>query len=330
MNSCKNVSINVAKILLGVILFLPINSQGKIIERVLSIVNSQPVLLSDKIRLEKKITNEGLIDDTLLQIYDKQNLSTDSSVQINYLIDEKILDNEIKKQSLDVTIERVELEIRNILRNKRMNYAQLKDLLKEKGASLSDYQAFIKSSLERQSLIEKEVTSKIKISDEDVAAYFLSQKGPQKNQIYEYQVSHILFLSSNGGEGEARNRAEKGLLKIKEGQSFDKVAEQYSEDPNFSQGGLLGNFRTGEMRKEIENAISSLDPGQTSALVKSSIGFQIFKVLKKTASIDPLLEQKKEEYRSKLFTEAFRRQFNNWLIQKRSDAFIRINEFKDS
>ena len=58
---------------------------------------------------------------------------------------------------------------------------------------MSQYQDFIKTSLERQSLIEKEVTSKIRISDEDISSYYLAKKGPEATQTFEYTLSHILF-----------------------------------------------------------------------------------------------------------------------------------------
>ena len=44
---------------------------------------------------------------------------------------------------------------------------------------MSQYQDFIKTSLERQGLIEHEVTSKIRISDEDISSYYLAKKGRQ-------------------------------------------------------------------------------------------------------------------------------------------------------
>src|SRR5690606_24488382 len=112
--------------------------------------------------------------------------------------------------------------------------AQLKEALVRQGSSFSEYQAFIKKSLERQSLLEKEIRSRIKISDEDISTHYLKEKGIQSSQIFEYDLAHILFLPQNGGEEAAKERAEQTLKRLKNSSiSFDKIASQYSEDPNF-------------------------------------------------------------------------------------------------
>lgn len=304
-------------------------ASGKIIERTVAIVNDQAILLTDVDKFKQKLNSQGLVDDALLQLSDRTQLVKDRGALINYLVDEALIDTEVKKKNLDVTFERVEQEIRSILRNKRLTRNQLKDLLAEKGTSMSDYQAFIKTSIERQSLIEREVSSRIKVSDEDVAAHFQSVKGHKTAQAYEFSLAHILFLPSNGGEKAARARAESVLEKLKGSNSFEKSAEQFSEDPNFSQGGFLGNFKSGEMIKEIEDGVKGLNAGELSQPIKTKMGVHIVKVLKKTVTADPELDEKREEIRSQLFAEAFKRQFRSWLRQRRDDAFIRLNEAGD-
>jgi len=304
-------------------------ASAKTVERVVAIVNDQVLLLSDVENFRKKLTTDGLVDDALVAMADKDRLIKDRQSLINFLIDEKVLDSEVKKRGLEITFERVEQEIRNILKNRHINRNQLKDVLAEKGASMADYQAFIKASLERQSLIEREVSSRIKISDEDIAGHYLRTKGPRLNQAYEYSLAHILFLPSNGGEKAARARATKAIGKIKGGEAFERVAEQSSEDPNFSKDGFLGDFRTGEMTKEIEEGVRGLNIGDVSGPIKTRLGIHVVKVLKKKVTGDPELEDKKEQLRSVLFADAFKRQFRSWLDQRREEAFVRINAGPD-
>ena len=92
------------------------------------------------------------------------------------MVDEHIIDDEVKKQNLSVTIERVEQEINSIQSRNNLTRDQLKEALKREGTNFSDYQDFIKKRLERQSVIEKAITSKIKISDEDVASLYEVKK----------------------------------------------------------------------------------------------------------------------------------------------------------
>ncbi|MGE0763215.1 MAG: peptidylprolyl isomerase [Bdellovibrionales bacterium] len=305
-------------------------ASAKIIERIITVVNDRVILQSDVDSFRKKLTGEGLVDDALLQLVDRKILVKDRQALINYLIDEAVIDSEVKKRGLDITFERVEQEIRNILRSRQLTRAQLREVLAQKGTSMSDYQAFIKTSIERQSLIEREVSSRIKISDEDVAAHYANVKGVKSNQAYEYSLAHILFLPSNGGEKAARERATQVKKKLKDNLPFEKLAEQNSEDPNFSQGGLLGNFKSGEMLKEIEEGVRGLNVGDISNPIKTRMGIHLVKVLKKTVTSDPELDSKKEQIRGQLFAEAFKRQFRSWLNQRRDEAFVRINDVADA
>lgn len=316
---------------LGLVILVSISpsSPAKVIERVVAVVNDQVLLQSDVEAFRKKISGEGLVDDALIQLADKSKLLKDRQALINYLIDEKVLDSEVKKKNLEVTFERVEQEIRNILKARNITRNQLKDVLAEKGASMSDYQAFIKASIERQSLIEREVSSRIKISDEDIAAHYLRSQGPRKNQSYAYSLSHILFLTSNGGEKGARSRAAAVLEKLKSGTSFEKLAEQASEDPKFSKDGFLGEFRSGDMSKEIEDGVRGLEVGGVSAPIRSRMGVHLVKVKSKKVIGDPELEEKKEQIRAALSAEVFKRQFRSWLDQRRADSFVRINAGPD-
>lgn len=298
---------------------------ARVVDKIVAIVNDQLITMSDVDKFKKRLATGGLVDDALLKLSDTQTLLKDKQALLNQLIDEKIIDSEVKRKSLEVTIERVEQEIRTITKGNNISRDQLKDALKAKGVTVSQYQDFIKTSLERQSLIEREVTSKIRISDEDVSSYYLAKKGPSGTQIFEYTLSHILFAPKKGGDEGALARARAVEEKLKTGQSFDKLAEQYSEDPNFSKGGQLGTFKAGEMLKEIEEAVRKVSPGEVTPIVKSSQGFHLIRLTKRTLISDPRLDEERESIRKVLYADAFKRQFRLWLNQRRDDSFIKIN-----
>lgn len=69
------------------------------------------------------------------------------------------------------------------------------------------------------------------------------------------------------------------LDKLSKGESFAKLAEQYSIDGSRKRGGDLGVFGKGMMVKEFENAAFALEKGQTSGIVKTQFGYHIIKRL---------------------------------------------------
>ncbi|HCD63452.1 MAG TPA: hypothetical protein DEQ51_02860 [Alphaproteobacteria bacterium] len=304
---------------------LAFQTSAEVVDRIVAIVNSEPLTLSDIQKEKSALKNKGLVNDLLFQIYDKDDLLKSDKKLLQYLIDEKTIDSEVKKNGFQVTIERVEKEINQVAKQNGLSRSQFKEALARQGVSMAEYQSFIKKGLERKSLIDKEVNSRIRISDEDVAAYYLSKKGPGSTQVFELTLAHIFFTPQKGGEKEAKERAQAVYKKLQSGQAFGKMAEQYSEDPGFTNGGLLGSFKATELSPAIKKGVTGLGEGKYSRPVVTPQGVHIFKVVKKTLVSDPELEANKEQIRNQLHQEAFSRQLRAWLDQKRSEAFVRIN-----
>ena len=86
------------------------------------------------------------------------------------------------------------------------------------------------------------------------------------NQI---RCAHILV--------EKESLAKEILERIKKGESFAKLAEQYSTDGSRRRGGDLGSFGKGVMVKPFEDAAFALEKGQVSGLVKTQFGYHIIK-----------------------------------------------------
>ncbi len=87
----------------------------------------------------------------------------------------------------------------------------------------------------------------------------------------EIRCAHILV--------EKESLAKEILEKIKKGESFAKLAEQYSIDGSRRRGGDLGSFGKGMMVKPFEDAAFKLNKGEVSGLVKTEFGYHIIKRL---------------------------------------------------
>jgi peptidyl-prolyl cis-trans isomerase C len=69
------------------------------------------------------------------------------------------------------------------------------------------------------------------------------------------------------------------LRKLSQGESFEKLAADFSLCPSARQGGNLGEFPKGRMIPAFEKALLSLEPGQTSGVVRTQFGYHIIKRL---------------------------------------------------
>jgi peptidyl-prolyl cis-trans isomerase SurA len=301
-------------------------AHAEVVEKIVATVNSEIITESDLKVFASKLSKSSFLDDLLLQGKSQADLKSSRNDQLEYMINEKILDSEVKRLNLAVTMDRVEKEIRDIAKRNNMNKDQLLEALKGQGVQVSEYQSFMRSKIERQSLIEQEITSKLRVSDEDVMAQYGRNHPNSNTGIFEYTIAHILFNPKKGSADLALDRARVVLGKLKAGESFEVLAEQHSEDPNFTPGGVLGTFKAGEFAKEMEKAVASLSPGETSDVVTSKSGLHILKLVSKKIVADPRFEKEKESIRGQLFEASFQKQFKLWLSSKRDDSFIRINK----
>lgn len=299
---------------------------AEVVERIVAIVNDQAVTLSDLKEFNKELNTNPLVDELLTEGKSVEELKSNPDLRLNYLVNSKVLDSLIKKKGLSVTSDRIEQELKKMAASNNLTRDQLIEALKSQGIKISEYQEFLRTRIERQGLIEQEVSSKIRISDEEVLSAYAKSGKEGSHNTFEYTLSHILLLPEQGNTEKALEQAKNALTELKSNKSsFSNLAKKYSEDPNYVEGGKLGTFRSGELLPEIEEAVSSLKEGGITGIIQSRAGYHIVKVDKKKLIPNPEFARLKEQIRSRLFEDAFKSYFASWLEKQKSEAFVRIN-----
>jgi peptidyl-prolyl cis-trans isomerase D len=135
----------------------------------------------------------------------------------------------------------------------------------------------------------------------------------------ERQARHILISAGNGRtDAEAGALANEIAKKLADGADFAALATQYSSDPgSAARGGDLGFAGRGVYVEAFEQALFALQPGQTSAPVKTEFGYHIIRL----EAIKASEGQGFEEVRDQL-AESLRE-------QKAQDAFYALAERLD-
>ncbi|MDE3105368.1 MAG: peptidyl-prolyl cis-trans isomerase [Acidobacteriota bacterium] len=137
------------------------------------------------------------------------------------------------------------------------------------------------------------------VSDAELQAYY-NQHQDQFQVKEQVKVRHILIQVPAGADAKtdaaAKAKAEDLLKQIKGGANFADLASKNSDDPGSKgQGGELGWLDRGKTVPEFDKVAFSLNPGQTSDVVKTQFGYHILQVEdKKTAHMQPLAEVKPE------------------------------------
>lgn len=157
-----------------------------------------------------------------------------------------------------------------------------------------------KSMLQQYNL--RKMFDGITVSEEDIQNYYEEHKAQfVTNEMV--QASHILV--------DSEETANEVLEKIAQGTSFEEAAAQYSSCPSKQAGGDLGRFGKGQMVKEFEDAVFSMQVGEISNPVKTQFGYHIIKLTdynpKKSSSLKEAYQQAKDacfmEKQDKVFSE---------------------------
>ncbi len=149
-----------------------------------------------------------------------------------------------------------------------------------------------KTMLQQYSL--RKMFDGITVSEEDIQNYYVKHKDKFKADEM-VQASHILV--------DSEEKANEVLEDITDGLSFEDAAVQYSSCPSKQAGGDLGRFGKGQMVKEFEDAVFSMQVGEISEPVKTQFGYHIIKLTDHTPKRDASLEEAYQEAKDACFME---------------------------
>jgi peptidyl-prolyl cis-trans isomerase C len=166
-------------------------------------------------------------------------------------------------------------------------------------------------------VIEDETRKSAPVSEDDVKDYYNQHK--EEYMIPEMvRASHILTSTEE--------EAEQAKGELARGADFGAVAMEYSKDLTKDRGGDLGYFKKGQMIPEFENAAFSLEPGQTSDIIKTRFGYHIIKLTDRKPAAYRSLDEVKDEVRTSIARDYQRQSFDDFTDKLKRNADISIDE----
>jgi peptidyl-prolyl cis-trans isomerase SurA len=161
--------------------------------------------------------------------------------------------------------------------------------------TIDDLRAQVRRDLTVNKLINKEITSKITITDADVTNFYNSNKESfnlAEPQVHMAQILvtpfpnpnvHNLKNSKAQSVPEAQTKIKDIAERLKRGEDFSMLAQNYSEDPESTpNGGDMGFVPQSNLERaspELRRLVDSLQPGAFSAPIQTQDGYRILKVI---------------------------------------------------
>jgi peptidyl-prolyl cis-trans isomerase SurA len=164
--------------------------------------------------------------------------------------------------------------------------------LEQQGVDFKKFREEIRGEMISARLREREVDSKLFISDSEVDNYLATQEG-QAEKGEEFHLAHIFVVVPEQASADkiqsSQKRAEEALAQLRKGANFAQVAAGYSDSNDAMQGGDLGWRPASRIPPMFLEALQNMRPGQVSAVLHGPNGFHILKLIERRNKDVPMV-----------------------------------------
>jgi peptidyl-prolyl cis-trans isomerase SurA len=249
---------------------------GVPLERVVAIVNDE-ALTQHELAEQKRIVLAQMkaqnIPPPAADVLEKQLLEK--------MITERALMQYAKETGIRVDDLQVERTLARIAQDNKLTVDGLKQAVEKEGVPYAKYREDMRSEITMQRLREREVDSRINVTDAEVDN-FLATINVQTGGDTEYRLAHVLVLVPEQASSEQieakRRRAEDAWKQLQQGADFKQVAAAFSDAPDALQGGSLGWRAPARLPTVFADQVRKMRPGEVSGILRSAAGFHIVKL----------------------------------------------------
>ncbi len=241
---------------------------------------------------------------------------------LSQLIEQKLTDQEVRRYNITISEEAIDNTIEEIKKRSLITDQQLRAGLNEEGLTMDEYRQQIKNKILRSRLVNRQIKSKIVITEEDIRAVYEKNKAAYGGETL-YRLRQII-VDPSAGRMQAQQKMEMILLKLNEGMAFADLAREFSDGPTAADGGLLGEFKIDDLSAQIRNALKGLKIGEHTPIMETGRGLQIFYIDDIKVAAGKSLEEATPEIEDKLYDQIVNRKFASWLSELRDRSHIKI------
>ncbi len=251
-------------------------------------VNERPITYEEVNRIyESQLSSNAGASEDLVQIQKLEVLRS--------LVENEIMLQRSEKLGLMATDSEVDAKFNEL----KAPYTQeeFQKQLQTWKMSASDLKTQLRRDLSVRKLINKEITSKINITEREIAEFYAANKASFNRAEPAIHMAQIVVTTvpdpsvrnlkndKAQNEEQARKKIQSLDARIRQGEDFAMLAENYSEDSaSAANGGDLGFVPVSAFdgsSPELRKLINMMQPGQVSPIIPMQQAFRIFKVISK-------------------------------------------------
>jgi peptidyl-prolyl cis-trans isomerase SurA len=246
---------------------------------------------------------------------------------LDQIINEKLTDQVIKRDNIEVSEKEIDAAVERVKEARSLTDEDLRAGLAQQGLTMEGYRKAIKEQLLRSILVNREIKSKIVITEDEIKKYYEAHREKYAGET-KYHIWSI-FIKTSGVMDEstkqlALEKMESISTKLKQGQAFESLAAQKPDSPMAPEGADLGLYRLDELSQQLQETVKEMKAGDFSPILNTDMGYQIIYVQKIIHTDAKLMADVKSEIQQTLYEEAVENRFQAWLKNLRKKSYIKI------
>lgn len=262
--------------------------QVAVVDTVVAVVNSDVITrheLDEKVQLAvRQLTKQGtpLPPADILEKQILERMISDM-LQMQFAQENGV---RVDDNQLDFSLNRIAQQ------NNFASSSEFRAKLEADGVDWKKFREEVRQELITTRIREREIDSKLVISDAEVDNY-LENKKKMGNTQEEFHLAHILIVVPEQASADkiatSRNRAEQAYAQLQSGADFAQVAAGYSDAKDALKGGDIGWRSNDRLPPQFLDLLRKLQPGQTTTVIRSPSGFHILKMVEKRSGDAPVV-----------------------------------------
>ena len=262
-------------------------SAPRAIDRIVAVVNDE-VVTANELRARARVAE--------VQLRRQKIQPPNADVLERQVLERMIVDRAqlqlARETGVRVDDATVNATLGRIAESNGLSVQALRQRLEADGVSFTQFRDDIRQDIILNRLREREVDSRVQISDSELENFIAAQSGVSTDS-EEINIAQILLRVPENSPSDrvdaTRSRAEELIAQLKGGADFARVAASFSNAPEALQGGELGWRNTDRLPTLFIDAIKGLKPGDVTPVIRSPNGFHILKILGRRSGVDSKL-----------------------------------------
>lgn len=200
-------------------------------------------------------------------------------------------------------------------------------ILVQSGLTEADVRRAQKERMMMMGFLETVVMPQISVSEEAAQAFWAANpdefRHPEQVRLWTLLVDAAEDMPE-AAHAEARKKAETARQRVLDGEEFETVAREVSDDPSKERGGLIGWVRRGLLLPALEEPVFGLGKGELSEVLPSDRGYHLFRVEDRRGDGVYPFEEIREPVKDILRQQRIGEAVNAEIRQRRQRAAIEV------